>query len=370
MDGRNGSDGLARHMRRPTSQARRTRRVAAVLLCALLLASCGASPSPDAQSTSPTSISHHASAHPNAQATATAGAASGSAASTLNEPPLGISVKGTVGCGEAAIVAPGTSANQVLISQGQRRSYRLHVPSGYSATSQTSLVLNFHGDGGDGGQMEEYTGLSALADEQGFLVAYPNGLPTVYGWTAWGGVGNNMPVVDDVQFTSDLIDEISQSYCVDPHRIYAMGFSRGGGMAALLACRLSDRIAAFASVSGSFFSSIEQSCAPSRPVPILDFHGSADDVVPYDGGGDEGFLAIPSWLGGWAARDGCAKTPQAVSAPDGVSGEQWTGCQGGSVVVHYRIEGAGHEWPGGDGSTHVIDASQVAWSFFQAHPLP
>ena len=178
-----------------------------------------------------------------------------------------------------------------------------------------------------------------------------------------------MPAVDDVQFTSDLIDQLSLSYCVDLSRVYATGFSRGGGMTALLACKLANRIAAFAPVSGSFFSFVENGCAPARPVPILDFHGSADQVVPYYGGGSEDFLAVPHWLSGWASRDGCASGPQALSAPSGVAAEAWTGCAVSSTVVHFRVLGAAHAWPGGSGSPQQIDASNAIWSFFQGYTL-
>jgi polyhydroxybutyrate depolymerase len=275
----------------------------------------------------------------------------------------------SVGCLAAPAVAPGTSATRMMSSAGQRRSYRLHAPSGYMAGKATPLVLAFHGDGGDGASLESYTGLTALADKHGFLVAYPNGLPAANGWTAWGGVGRDMPNVDDVRFVSDLLDTLEASYCVDPRRIYAVGFSRGGGMTALLACRLSGRIAAVAPVSGSFFGATEASCSPGRPIPILDFHGDADEVVPCQGGGGEGFLAVPTWLAGWAARDGCAAGPQPLSRGQGLAAERWTGCAGAATVVHCRIEGAGHAWPGAAGGPQVVNAGAVAWSFFQAHPL-
>jgi polyhydroxybutyrate depolymerase len=263
----------------------------------------------------------------------------------------------------------GTSADQLVVSDNRQRTYRLHVPTGYHAHLPTPLVLAFHGDGSSGGELETYTGLSTTADASGFLVAYPDGLPDADGLTAWGGVGENMPAVDDVHFVRDLIDRLSSTYCVDASRIYATGFSRGGGMTALLACSLSDRIAAVAPVAGAFFRTIESGCAPSRPVPILEFHGAADDVVPYAGGGSEDFLAVPTWLAGWAVRDGCTSEPQPVEAPAGVAGEDWTGCARDATVIHYLVLGAGHSWPGGDGEPQQINAVRVMWSVLQRYAL-
>jgi polyhydroxybutyrate depolymerase len=140
-------------------------------------------------------------------------------------------------------------------------------------------------------------------------------------------------------------------------------------MAGLLACRLAARVAAVAPVSGAFFSSFESGCAPQRPVPLLEFHGSADHVVPYFGGGSENFLPVPRWLNGWAARDGCNGPGSIFYERNGATGEQWTGCSGSAIVEHYLLDGAGHAWPGGDGGPQQLNAGAVAWDFFEAHPL-
>jgi polyhydroxybutyrate depolymerase len=275
----------------------------------------------------------------------------------------------SAGCGKSTPVSAGASAEQIVTSGGQIRAYRLHVPTGYTPRVSAALVLDFHGDGDTGERFERYTGLSQVADQNGFLVAYPEGLPAQDGQTGWAGVGAGQPQTDDVLFTSDLLNQAQKTFCIDPHRIYAMGFSRGGGMAELLGCRLAERIAAFAPVSGAFFSSVETGCAPRRPIPLLEFHGSADHVVPYWGGGDENFLPIPRWLNGWAARDGCNGPGSIFYERNGATGEKWTGCAGSAIVEHYLLDGAGHAWPGGDGGSQQLNAGAAAWDFFQAHPL-
>ena len=358
--GKGPTPGAAPKNQGPSLLARPARHAGCILVCMLLVASCIV--------ITPLGMQAAILLRPRELSSAPASITSPGAQSAPSNERLGGASR--AGCVQTSTIAEGTSANRLVVSGGHQRSYRLHVPTNYNANVLTPLVLAFHGDGGSGADLEAYTGLSTTADASGFLVAYPDGMPGAENFTTWGEVGIDMPAVDDVQFVSDLIDQLSLTYCVDASRIYATGFSRGGGMTALLACSLSDRIAAFAPVSGSFFSSIESGCAPSRPVPILDFHGSADDVVPYDGGGSEDFLAVPTWLADWAVRDGCALGPQPIDAPSGIEAEQWIGCSSGSTVIHYLVMGAGHIWPGGSGEPQPIDAASVIWSFLQHYSLP
>jgi len=275
----------------------------------------------------------------------------------------------SVGCGQPSPLKSGTTAERSVASGGQRRTYRLHVPTSYTPRASAALVLDFHGDDSTAAQFERYTGLSQVADQQRFLVAYPQGLPARDGQTGWAGIGDGQPQADDVLFASDLLNQVQRTFCVDPHRIYVMGFSRGGGMAGLLACRLAKRVAAVAPVSGAFFGAIEATCSPRRPVPVLEFHGSADRVVPYTGGGGENFLPVPRWLSGWAERDGCNGSGSLFYERNGATGEKWTGCPGNALVEHYELDGAGHAWPGGTDGPQALNAGAVAWKFFQAHPM-
>ncbi len=148
-------------------------------------------------------------------------------------------------------------------------------------------------------------------------------------------------------------------------------------MTNLLACSMADRIAAFAPVSGAYPPNpYPGGCQPARPVPILEIHGTGDEIVPYDGQPARQLLPIPEWLAGWAARDGCTKGPTALVGPAILTAFEWSGCKSDAIIIHYRIEREGHVWPPniftmpGSNADHRISASSLIWSFFEQHTLP
>ena len=217
--------------------------------------------------------------------------------------------------------------------------------------------------------------MSLLADQQGFIAVYPQGVVGPDGRTGWATGIRGRPRVNDVLFVSDLLTHLQSVLCIDPLRIYATGFSNGGGMTNVLACTLAGRLAAFAPVSGSY-PPYPGGCHPVRPVPLLEFHGTADPVVPYNGSMSNQFPPILTWLRGWATRDGCTSGPTVFYKQANVTGLEWTNCQGNATVIQYRISGEGHVWPhvtfNKPGGTAVssLSASALIWSFFQQHPLP
>ena len=149
-------------------------------------------------------------------------------------------------------------------------------------------------------------------------------------------------------------------------------------MTNVLACTLAGRLAAFAPVSGSYPPN-PGGCHPVQPVSLLEFHGTADRIVPYNGRVSRQLPPILAWLQGWATHDGCTRGPTVFYQYVNVTGLEWTNCQGNATVVHYRLQGQGHIWPfvtfnkpGGPTGTSVqaLSASALIWSFFQQHPLP
>jgi polyhydroxybutyrate depolymerase len=178
-----------------------------------------------------------------------------------------------------------------------------------------------------------------------------------------------------------LIDTLEAAYNIDPTRIYANGVSNGGGMAFVLSCALSDRIAAVGMVAAA--QSLPWNwCTDHRPVPMIAFHGTADPIIPYNGGRSpvppgELFPSVPTWTANWARRNQCGTNPiESVVAAD-VTRLEYTNCADEAAVVLYTVQGGGHSWPGGKPlpewivgpTSRSIDATSRMWAFFREHQL-
>jgi polyhydroxybutyrate depolymerase len=277
------------------------------------------------------------------------------------------------GCGKRPFITPGTSINQSFDAGGIDRLYRLHIPRDYQNNVAQPLVLNFHGHNSNAYKQEQMTGMSYLADHSDFVVAYPQGTIGLDHHTGWNTGPWNYPHVNDVSFTSDLITHLQSSLCINTDRIYAMGFSNGGGLTNDLACKLSERIAAFAIVSGGMHP-VPDGCHPSRPVSLMEIHGTGDLIVPYQGNvfnDDE--PSITAWMDNWSNRDHCTSKPTVFLHQANLIGEQWTRCQDNATVIHYRVKHEGHMWPviNFSRAKHEppLHTSVLIWQFFQQHTL-
>jgi polyhydroxybutyrate depolymerase len=266
--------------------------------------------------------------------------------------------------------------NGSLTSAGEQRRYLLYEPDSYEPSTPIPLVISIHGFAEWPAHQQQVSGWNDLADEHGFLVVYPMGTSFPLRWRVSGEPG----VVQDVTFISDLIDHLESEYNLDPARIYANGLSNGGGMSFALACNLSGRIAAIGSVAGANLMPWNE-CNPSRPVPAIVFHGTADPIVPFEGGPsrsfDIPFPKVDDWVHTLAERNGCNLDPQTLPGTGVASGVHFTGCDQDAEVIYYTIDGGGHTWPGGDPlpewiagyTTYDIHATRLMWDFFQQHPL-
>ena len=268
--------------------------------------------------------------------------------------------------------------NGTITHDGIERAYILYIPANYSAQSPVPLVFNFHGYSSNAAQQVLYTGFNALADAEGFIVAYPEGTQDAAGNqhfnVGWGG-----STVDDVGFTSALIDSLSAEYSIVQERIYSTGMSNGGFISYHLACNLSDRIAAIASVTGSMSSLTYNNCNPQRPVPIMEIHGTEDEVVPYDGG--TAFTTpIDNVISYWVNHNNCGTIPAIYDIPDTNTADSCTAQyyvyrdgDNGTNVELFKIEGGGHTWPDAIINIGVtnrdINASQEIWKFFSKYDL-
>jgi len=266
--------------------------------------------------------------------------------------------------------------NETMIHDGITRSYTIYVPASYSAGTPAPMVLNFHGYTSNAFEQMFYGDFRAIADTAGFLLVIPNGTldatGTTYWNSGWGGT------VDDIGFTSALIDQIAATYSVNLSRVYSTGMSNGGFMSYTLACSLSDRIAAIASVTGSMNVGQDLSCNAQHPTPVMEIHGTADATVPYEGGG---FMeAIPNVLSYWVNFNNCNASPVITDVPntntaDGCTAVHYfySGGTSGVDVEHYKIIDGGHTWPGSMFNIGVtnndFNASKKIWQFFLQYDI-
>lgn len=266
-----------------------------------------------------------------------------------------------------------------IISGGIYRSYRLYIPAVYSSANQTPLVINLHGYTSNAQQQQLYSNFMPIADTANFLMVYPNG--TYNSGQRFWNAGMSSLLVDDIGFISHLIDSLKTQYNIDLNSVYSTGMSNGGFMSHTLACELSNRIAAIASVTGSIFTTQYGSyCHPTRPVPAMQIHGTADPTVPYAGNTAQGMMPVDSVVKYWVVKNGCNTTPVFSNVPnsntgDGCTAEHYVYKNGnsGSTVELYKVIGGAHTWPG---SPYVLgvtnqdfNASVEIWRFFRKYKL-
>lgn len=257
-----------------------------------------------------------------------------------------------------AVAAPEDPPGALTVG-GLQRTYYLHVPAGLDRPA--GLVINLHGAGQTGREQAVVTNYDRIADQFGFVVAYPDGID--FSWA--DGRGASVPDrqgVDDVGFLAALIDRLSGEYGIPPGRAFVTGMSAGAFMATRLACDRADLVAAIAPVAGTLGSGVP--CNPSRPVSVLQVHGTADSVVPFDGGpmigrgGPSTVVAAPAMADRWRALDGCPGSPVDDANP-GLGRLSSAGCADGTQVVLVTVDGGGHVWPGPG-----FDASSATGQFF------
>lgn len=270
----------------------------------------------------------------------------------------------------ASALCPTLGALQYLTvetAKGDRQAL-VHLPAPTANGGPFPVVLVLHGLGSTTVDVEDQTAFSTKADEAGFLAVYPQGLGDPPSWDIAGA--------SDTAFIGTLLTALELDACVDPARIYATGFSMGGGMVNALGCRLSDRIAAIAPVSGLYGPDWEGACAPMRPLPVIAFHGVLDTLVPYDGSKEGGdgppVIAVESWAAGWATRNQCAPDPVAQPVIGQVVPLFWHDCA--APVELYRINDGIHSWPSSSfddpQANGEISATDLIWQFFSTQSLP
>lgn len=293
-----------------------------------------------------------------------------------------------------AIPGSGTFRDDLNLRTGtHNRHFLLHIPQGYTASRPYPLVVVLHGAFSTAREMEKWTGWSQLADREGFIVIYPEGigiLGFLQHWNAGHCCGKAVEDDwNDVAFIEAAIDGMCRQYAVDVRRIYMMGFSNGGMMTHRFAAERSFLLAAAASVSGVINSRESKDHPewrmpfPARPVPFLIMHGDADQTVPYEGGkpldrkSTREYRPVSDAAGFWTAANKCNAEPIRKERFGGMVTEaSYMDSNGDNEVRVCRIHNWGHEWPGGPLTRALpenhplkeLDAAGIIWKFFQQYP--
>jgi len=259
-----------------------------------------------------------------------------------------------------------------------------------SATTPRPLVLDFHGVAETAPLQADTSQFGTLGQRDGFVVVTPSGTGDPIHWDTTDHSMFN----PDLQFVAALLDQVEATQCIDTSRVYATGFSDGAVMATQLACTMSSRFAAIGAVSGL---ELQPPCDPTRPVPVIAFHGTADPILYFNGGVDTPELTdllgpgepmspptaatqpprldgpgVPAAVQAWAVKDGCNPRPIDTRVDSQVIVRRFS-CPSGTDVRFYIVLGGGHEWPGSAVSasssqfgttTFEVDATDQTWEFF------
>jgi polyhydroxybutyrate depolymerase len=272
--------------------------------------------------------------------------------------------------------------NRTLFFDGQNRSFIVYVPSSYDATTQVPLVFNFHGGGGTSSGFINYENdMRPIADTANFIAVYPQAaVDPTDGSNSW--LHKTPTTHNDVNFIEAIIDTLSNDYNIDNDRVYACGYSEGGLFSYELGCRLNNRIASFASVSGSMLTESYRlnngfgSCSPIHPTAVLlipgtsdgSFHSMYNGFQPY-------YLSVNEITTYWANHNNTAINPTVTAVPnsntsDGSTVEKriWENGDNCVTVQELKVINGDHDWPGSSGNMD-INASQEIWKFVSKYDI-
>ncbi|MFC4913130.1 alpha/beta hydrolase family esterase [Actinomadura gamaensis] len=264
--------------------------------------------------------------------------------------------------------ASGTYKQKLDVGTPGHREFLLHVPPALRdrrwkdgrPAEPLPLVIALHGGLATMAQMQSLSGFDPVADDKGFLVAYPDGFLTT--WNAGDCCGAaKMGKIDDVGFLTKLIDRLNSAGLSDPKRVFVTGFSNGAGMAYKMGCDAADKVAAIGVVEGALVTE----CDPSRPVSTIIFHGTADKNVPFDGGGrrdindDRPYPPVSFAVNFWRAHDKLPRPKATTLTAQSGNVECSSSTRDGVALALCKVIGGGHAWPKG--------AAPMLWEFFAAH---
>jgi polyhydroxybutyrate depolymerase len=270
------------------------------------------------------------------------------------------------------------------------RSYLLHVPK--QLTQPAPLVIVMHGYTGSADSIMSYSGMNEVADDEGFVVVYPQGTVDQKG-NAFFNVGyefHSGSSVDDLQFIRDLVAHLQGELALNPDKVFATGMSNGADMSYLLACQASDLIRAAAPIAGIMMKETFETCSPSRPLPIFEVHGTKDEVSLFAGdmensGGWGAYMDLPATIALWVALNELTLTQSsklpntAVNDGSHIVFDRYWSESNDNEVWFYKVVDGGHHWPGVQldwwrnplawwyfrNANQDVGTSRVVWSFFK-----
>jgi polyhydroxybutyrate depolymerase len=296
----------------------------------------------------------------NASAGSGAGAGGSSGESSMPAPTAGAGGSAPVTCPATGMQA-GETTRTVQVG-GTARTFILHVPQSYTGKTPVPFVIDWHGLGSTGAGQARVSGYKALSDQEGFIVAWPNGIDQAWNIGPCCTISRS---VDDLAFAKAVVDDAKAHACIDDKRVYSTGYSMGGGMSHYLACNAADVFAAVAPSAFDLLLEDEEPCHPTRPITVIVFRGTADPIVPYAGGASRPpngldvtihFLGAEATFKRWAELDGCTGMPMDT----GGGCMTYSECKEGAAVTLCTTRNGSHD-PG--------DA-KIGWEMLRSHALP
>lgn len=236
-------------------------------------------------------------------------------------------------------VALPAAAQQSFEHDGEARRYYLETPRG--ARPAPAIVV-LHGGVRVPSRMRRVTEFTL--HETGWAELYP--VAKGEHWRA-----------DDLDFLRALVGRLAAEGLIDPARVYFAGASDGGALVLRILCEAPGLAAGAAVVSASL--PADADCTDGPPVPTLLIHGTADPVLPFEGGETNGtrVLSARETAARLARRNGCGAF-DAIPITDHYPGDgtrvrlhSYRGCT--EPLRHYIVEGGGHTWPGNRVSRRV-----------------
>ena len=277
--------------------------------------------------------------------------------------------------------------NKTLYFDGLNREYIIYVPSTYDGTQNVPLLFSFHGGSGYASDHMQMINMNVIADTAGFIAVYPQGAidydgadPGTTPSTSW--LHKAPTTHNDVNFIAAIIDTLAYEYLVDENRVYACGYSEGGIFSYELGCRMSSKIAAFASVSGSMLTDSFRSdygfgiCSPNHPTAVLlipgtddmNYHSMYNGFQPY-------YLSVNDIVNYWSNYNNTDLTsiitPLAdINAGDGSTVEKYEWKNGTNCVsvVEMKVNGGNHDWPGSFGNMDINSSAEI-WDFVSKYDI-